>query len=237
MGVQPGMTMKPLLTALLASFAVAAAGCGGGGAREAVGGSGTCAFVASFHGHRYFGLLVHVAPAAGRRLGTAQMPPCDDTGGALPAAPGERLRVAELPGVPSSVALVVLGFDDTLLVRDTRHPDHLPNEVTRLLHPPACAAGDSPLTLEGPWTGILGADGKTEVDLVPPYDLSLRVQRSSAQRYLRATLDVRVPAELGRPLTRSDVRTSLWKGGTISLTVACRDGRYIATNVTAAPPD
>jgi Family of unknown function (DUF6281) len=228
------MTMKPLLTALLASFVVAAAACGGGGAREAVGGSASCAYVATFRGHTYSGVTVHVAPVAGRRLGAAQFPPCDDTGGSLPAAPAERVAVAELPGVPSSVALVVVGQDDVLLVRD---PKRLTAEIRRLMRAPVCAAGDSPLTLEGPWLGILQPDGKTEVDLAPPYDVSLRVQRSSAPRYLRAALDVRVPAELGRPLTRRDVHTSLWKGGAIALTVACRDGRYIATNVTAAPPD
>jgi len=40
--------------------------------------------------------------------------------------------------------------------------------------------------------------------MMPPYDLSLRVEAL--------------------------------EGRTIALTVACRDGRYVATNVTAAPP-
>jgi hypothetical protein len=228
------MMTKPLLVALLASFAVAAAGCAGGGAHAAAGGSGDCAYIATFKGHTYSGVAIQVAPVAGRRLGAAQLPPCDDTGGSLPAGPGERLRVAELTGVPSSAALVILGKDDLLLVL---HPKQPPAEVRRLMRAPACAAGDSPLTLEGPWLGILQPDGSTEVDLAPPYDLSLRVKRSSAPRYLRAALDVRVPAGLGRPLTRRDVRTSLGNGGTVALTVACRDGRYVATNVSAAPPD
>ncbi len=226
------MTMKPLLAGLLAAFAVAAAGCSGGAA-ETVGGSGDCAYIVTFNGHRYWGVTVQVAPVPGRRLGAAKFPPCDDTGGSLPAGPSERVPVAELPGVASSVALVVLGQDDVLLVRDPKRP---PAEVRRLMQAPACASDDSPLTLEGPWLGILQPDGNTELDLVPPYDLSLRVHRSSAPRYLRAALDVRVPAELGRPLTHRDISTSLWKGGTIALTVACRNGRYIATDVTAAPP-
>jgi hypothetical protein len=49
-------------------------------------------------------------------------------------------------------------------------------------------------------------------------------------------LDVRVPAALGKPLTRADLRASLWNGGTITVTATCRGGRYIATQVTAAPP-
>ena len=227
------MRMKPLLAALLAAFAVAAAGCAGGGAHAAAGGSGDCAYMATFKGHTYSGVSVQVAPVPGRRLGAAHLPPCDDTGGSLPAGPGERLPVAELPGVSSSVALVVLGRDDLLLVR---HPKRPPAEVARLMRAPACAAGGGPLTLEGPWLGILQPNGNTEVDLAPPYDLSLRVLRSSAPRYLRAELDVRVPAELGRPLTRDDLRTSLRKGGTIALTVACRGGGYVATSVSTAPP-
>jgi Family of unknown function (DUF6281) len=225
------MTMKPLVTALLVSLA--AAGCAGSAEHAAVAGSGSCAFVATFHGHRYFGMSVRVAPVAGRSLGAARMPPCDDTGGSLPAPPGERLRVAELPGVPSSVALVVVGMDDTLLVRNRKR---VPDEVRRLLRSPACSAADSPLTLEGPWTGILQANGETEVDLVPPYDVTVRVASASAPRYLRALIDVRVTRELGRAISRHDIRTSLWKGGTISITATCQAGRYVATQVSTAPP-
>lgn len=225
------MTTKPLVAVLLASLA--AAGCAGGGGHAAVGGAGACAFVATFHGHRYTGLAVQVAPVAGRRLGAAHTPPCNDTGGSLPTDPGQRLPVAELPGVPSSVALVVVGMDDTLLVR---HPKRLPDQVRRLLHAPRCADSDSPLTLEGPWTGILQANGETEVDLAPPYDVTLRVARSSAPRYMRALIDVRVTQQLGRPISRRDIRASLWKGGTIALTATCSGGRYMATHVSTAPP-
>jgi hypothetical protein len=227
------MMIKPLAAALLASFAVAAAGCGGGGARAAVGGSGDCAYIATFQGRSYTGVSVRIAPVPGKPLGAAHLPPCDDTGGALAPGPGERVPVAELPGVPSSVALVVLSQDDLVLVRD---PKRLPDEVRRLLRAPACAAGDGPLTLSGPWIGILQPGGGTEVDMAPPYDVSLRVRDASADRYVGAMLDVRVPAALGKPLTRADLRASLWNGGTITVTATCRGGRYIATQVTAAPP-
>lgn len=127
------MTMKRFAALLLASFALAAAGCGGG-ARAVVGGSADCAYIATFQGRSYSGVAVEIAPVPGRRLGAAHLPPCDDTGGAIPPGPGERLPVAELPGVPGSVALVVLGQDDLVLVRD---PKRLPDEVRRLMHAPA----------------------------------------------------------------------------------------------------
>ena len=127
------MTMKSLPAGLLASVVVAATGCSGSGVHAAVGGSASCAYIATFRGHTYSGVTVHVAPVAGRRLGAAQFPPCDDTGGSLPAGPGERMAVAKLPGVPSSVALVVLGQDHVLLVRD---PKRLPAEVQRLMRAP-----------------------------------------------------------------------------------------------------
>ena len=128
------MTMKPLLTALLASVAAVAAGCGGSSAHEADGASGDCAYVATFRGHTYSGVTTRVAPVPGRRLGAAQFPPCGDTGGSLPTEPRQHVPVAELPGVPSSVALVVLGQDHMLLVRD---PHRLPDKIRRLVHPPA----------------------------------------------------------------------------------------------------
>ncbi len=131
------MTIKPLRTALLASIAAVAAGCGGSTAHEAVGGSGDCAYIATFHGHTYSGITIRVAPVPGRRLGAAQFPPCDDTGGSLPAGPRQRVPVAEFPGVPSSVALVVLGQNHVLLVRD---PHRLPAEVRRLMHSTASHA-------------------------------------------------------------------------------------------------
>lgn len=76
----------------------------------------------------------------------------------------------------------------------------------------------------------------TEVDLVPPYDVTLLAEKGSPPRYARAYLTVRVPAALGRPLDRVDVESSLWEGGTISVTARCEGGALVATDVEAGPP-
>jgi hypothetical protein len=162
------------------------------------------------------------------------MPPCDDTGGRLPAESDGPIRVAELPGVSPEVALVPLGRNDTVYIRAGRSA--LPPGVMRLTRTPACKVADAPISLSGLWLGILAPNGRTETDLVPPYDLSLLVKHASSGRYLRAFLDVRVPASLGRQITRPELKASLLHGGTISITATCRSGRYIATRVETAPP-
>jgi hypothetical protein len=213
---------------------VAATGCAGSRASVQVGGAGSCAYLVKFRGETYAGTGVRVSPVPGRMLGSAVMPPCDDTGGQLPAAGGGRIRVAELPGVPPSVAVVPVGRDDTVFVRADRTT--LPPEVKRLMHAPRCSSADAPISLAGPWLGILAPNGDTETDLVPPYDLSLHVLHTSSDRYARAFLDVRVPASLGTPITKPQLRASLLHGGTVSITATCRAGRYIATHVRTAPP-
>lgn len=168
-------------------------------------------------------------------LGKAVIPPCDDTGGQLPASRAERIRVAELPGVPPSVAIVPLGQNDTVFIRADR--TKLPTEVMRLTRTPRCVSADVPISLEGPWTGILAPNGDTETDLVPPYDLSLLVLHTSSDRYARAFLDVRVPASMGRPITEPELKASLLHAGTIAITATRRAGRYVATHIETAPPD
>jgi hypothetical protein len=227
--------MRRTLRALLAVASLAAAtGCAASHTGIQAGGSASCADIVHFHGKTYSGTAVKVSPVPGRRLGTAVMPPCDDTGGQLPAAGGGPIRVAELPGVSPEIAFVPLDRNDVVYIRSNR--THLPPGVMRLTRAPVCVSGDAPISLAGPWLGILGPGGQTEVDLVPPYTLSLFVLHSSSPRYLRAFLDVRVPASLGRPITRPKLRASLLHGGTISITATCRSGRYIATHVETAPP-
>ena len=213
---------------------VAATGCSGSRADVQVGGAGSCAYLVKFRGETYVGMGVKVSPVSGRVLGKAVMPPCDDTGGQLPASGGERIRVAELPGVSPSVAIVPVGQNDTVLVRADR--TKLPPEVMRLTRTPRCSSADAPISLAGPWLGILAPNGDTETDLVPPYDLSLHVLHTSSDRYARAFLDVRVPASLGTPITKPQLRASLLHGGTVSITATCRAGGYIATHVRTAPP-
>jgi hypothetical protein len=76
----------------------------------------------------------------------------------------------------------------------------------------------------------------TEVDLDTPYQIDMQVVHASVPRYRRAFLTIHVPEALGRPLSREDVETSLWKAGSISVTASCRDGDYVAQDVTASPP-
>jgi hypothetical protein len=199
-----------------------------------VGGSGACADIVKFRGTTYSGLAVTVSAIARRMLGTAVGPRCDDTGGQLPTPPGERFRVAQLPGVSPSVAIVPLNRNDVVYIRADRTKP--PPEVMRLRRTPRCVSTDAPISLRGPWLGILEPNGDTETDLVPPYDLSLLVRHTSSARYARAFLDVRVPASMGRPITEPELRASLLHGGTIAITVTCRSGRYVATRVETAPP-
>lgn len=212
----------------------AATGCSGSNTSVQAGGSASCADLVRFHGKTYMGTAVRVSPVPGRALGKAFMPPCDDTGGQLPAEGGGPIRVAELPGVSPDVAVVPLGRNDIVYLRADRTA--LPPEVKRLTRTPECTVADAPISLSGPWLGILGPGGRTEVDLVPPYDLSLLVRHASSGRYLRAFLDVRVPASLRRAITRPELKASLLHGGTVSITATCRSGRYIATHVETAPP-
>jgi hypothetical protein len=205
------------------------AGSGGGAAAS-------CVLAVTYDGHTYVAIGVEVAPVEGKLLLGATIPPCNDTGDLSEPEELEEVTLAELPGVSPVVAVLLHGRDDVVLVRDDVDHDALPPGIRQLLRSPRCHAGDEPIELEGPWLGIVTPDEATEDDLVPPYDLEMSVDRSSAQRYERARLTIRVPSDLGRPLTRNDLRASLWEGGTISLTVAC-DGRdYVASRVAAYPP-
>ena len=78
-------------------------------------------------------------------------------------------------------------------------------------------------------------DGRGDPE--PSYGLELFVESTSAARYARAFLTVRVPRSLGRPLTREDIRRSLWQSGTIRIGTRCGlRGRYVALSVKAFPP-
>jgi hypothetical protein len=194
---------------------------------------GGCALAVEFHGHMYDGVLLAVEPVPGRPLGTASLPACQDTNSGTPA-PEEQIEVARLPGVDPDVAVVWVGQPDTVFVR--RNVDELPAEIATLMDAPTCRPEDAPIQLAGPWLSILGADGKTEVDLKPPYDVGLLVQEASDRRYERAHLTVRVPPSLGTPISRRDVQTSLQAGGTISISASCEDEAFVADAGEAFPP-
>jgi Family of unknown function (DUF6281) len=190
--------------------------------------------IVRYHDRSYAGTTVHVVPPQGSRVGFAVLPGCNDTG-QKQNPPDEKIAVARLRGVSPEVALVMPGRDDIVLVR--RGIDRLPPEIRAVLHAPRCEEGDAPIRLSGPWLGILGPGGKTEVDLVPPYDISLLASSASTGRYRNAFLSVRVPASLGRPITKDDVRKSLWKAGTIDIEASCTGRRFLAQRLTTQPQD
>jgi hypothetical protein len=113
----------------------------------------------------------------------------------------------------------------------------LPPELKSLLTAPRCDNGARPVEISGRWLGIVGADGQTELDLDPPYDVRIRVTETSHAAYERADLTVRVPASTGHPLSREDLESVLWKGGTLEAEVMCSGDEFVASSVKAVPPD
>jgi Family of unknown function (DUF6281) len=102
----------------------------GGATMEVSGGvAASCAFIVRYDGHDYLGTSVHVTPVAGDSLGTGTFPPCNDTGGALPTTPAEEVEVAEVKGVPPTVAIMLPGRTDVVLVRDDVKPKDLPEDL------------------------------------------------------------------------------------------------------------
>jgi hypothetical protein len=219
--------------AIAALLTLAVAGCGSAADEHSEPNvAASCAAAVDYAGHRYLGTFTAVAPVAGAKLGSGTKPPCADMPGVAPGA-SERVDVFALEDVSTDVALVSGGG---VYIREGVEPDALPAELRRLLRAPECVAADEPIAVSGRWLGILGADGHTELDLVPPYDVRLQVEQSSASRYERAELTIRVPLDAGRPLDRDDIRDSLWQQGTIAITARCADGRFVAVTVRAEPP-
>lgn len=195
-------------------------------------GIGSCALVVIYEGKRYSPVRVEIAPQEGEPAGSATLPPCNDAEGSEESA--EEISVSELPGVSPEVALVWPGRHEMVLVREGT--EEMPSEVARLREAPPCDPEDAPIHLSGMWLGILEPDESTEVDLVPPYDIEMLVADASPSKYVGANLVVRVPKDLGRPLSSEDVESSLWEGGTIEVTAECDRG-FVATKVMAFPPD
>lgn len=200
------------------------------GTRPGAIGAGSCAFVVEFRGQTYVGRQAILQPEPGDFVGYASMPQCSD--GVEPVR-DEEISVVTLPGVDPEVAVVWNGNPGTVLINEDLGA--LPDEAQRYFERPDCRAEDEPIELFGPWLGILGADGETELDLLPPYDLELLVHRASDPRYEGFDLFVRVPAAAGEPLVKEDVRTSLWEGGAISITASCQGDRFVAEGVKTYP--
>jgi uncharacterized membrane protein len=114
------LVLPPALAACGGNSSEAAEATSGGQTTEVSGGgvSASCAFVVSYDGHNYFGNAVKVTPVAGASLGEGTIPPCNDTGGALPTIPAEQVEVTEVQGVPPTVAIMLAGRTDLVLLRE-----------------------------------------------------------------------------------------------------------------------
>jgi hypothetical protein len=190
-------------------------------------GGGVCALDARLDGRSYVANGgIRVIPALGEPLGTATVPPCEGD--------GYTFQAVSIVGVDPEVAFVDPGREDIIFLAEGIGA--LPPELMRLRREPRCRQKDAPIHVRGPWLGIIGPHEKTEVDLLPPYQLEMRVDRASVPSYERAFLTIRVAADAGRLLTREDVRTSLWEGGSLSVTVTCLRGRFWAHQASAHPP-
>ena len=118
-------TTRLLAVALLA-FPLALAACGHGGGEvsggqttEVSGGvAASCAMLVSYDGHDYLGTAVEVEAVPGESLGTGTIPPCNDTGGAGTTIPAEQVEVTAVEGVPPTIAIMLAGRSDAVLVRD-----------------------------------------------------------------------------------------------------------------------
>jgi len=118
----------PFLVPALLVLPPALAACGGksadvsGGATTEVSGGGvasaSCAMLVEYDGHTYLGTAVEAAPVAGDSLGNGTIPSCNDTGGAGTTIPEEQVEVTSVQGVPPSVAIMLAGRSDVVLVRD-----------------------------------------------------------------------------------------------------------------------
>jgi hypothetical protein len=72
----------------------------------------------SYDGHNYLGTAVEVKAVPGDSLGNGTIPPCNDTGGAGTTIPADPVEVTAVQGVPPSVAIMLVGRTDVVLVRD-----------------------------------------------------------------------------------------------------------------------
>ncbi len=187
-----------------------------------------CAFRARLDGRWYAATgAIRVIPEYGRPLGSAIVPPCGSD-------EGFSIDAVAIKGVNPEVAFASAHYEDIVFLGEGT--ETLPGGLKRLRDEPTCVDDDAPIDLHGPWLGIVGPHNETEVDLVPPYDLEMRVDEASAARYERVFLTIHVSERLGRPLSREDVRSSLWEGGTVSVAATCVDGEFWAEQVTASPP-
>jgi hypothetical protein len=194
----------------------------------------SCLLTVRWRGRWYDAVGVEVSPRLGRRVGVGLIPDCPNEPGAPIRAPSP-VDLAALPGARPRDVVVMVGADDLVLVRRSLPARKTPAAVKRLLTAPRCTS-TRPVRLLGQWLGILSANGRTEVDLVPPYVLHIHVRSASERRYVRAFLTLRVTARTRGLITRDEIENVLWEGGDLAATVRCVRGRYMARSLDPRPP-
>jgi hypothetical protein len=203
-------------------------GCSGTTEIDGARSANSCALRARLDGRWYLANGgIRVIPTYGEPLGTAVVPPCE-------GGDGFRIEAVTIVGVSPEVAFASPSREETIFIAEGTAS--LPPELKRFRRQPRCANPDVSILLDGPWLGIIGPDGRTEIDLVPPYRVSMRVDEASDPRYERVFLTIYVGSNLGHPLSREDIRSSLWEGGSLAVTATCVDKQFWAEHVTASPP-
>jgi hypothetical protein len=215
--------IRALLLALGAGAVVAA--CGSSEAGES-----SCAPIYEWGGATWAIRQVEVTPVAGAVVGGIGVPPCEDVEGEHQGGDGERLVLAEIPGVPRDVALAVPTHPDGVLVREGAE---LPPAVERLFESVRCDAADPPQRLNGVWRGIGGAADFE--DPAPPFDVGLRVREAAPERYRGAAVDVRIPDGVDASALQEAWEPTVSAGDwTLTLEATCDEtGGYVATRVIA----
>ena len=184
--------------------------------------SASCADLIEYDGHAYLGVgqILRDPELSGRSL-PAVRPACDDVGGTGTEEADEVIRVVALTGVDPGTAVF---FQDNVYLRRGRE---LPTWSQRWFRVPRCDSTGI-LELSGDWLGVTSPlKPRFDGDLRLPYRLDVHVT-SGPEEYVGATVAVQATPATDPALTPADVKQTLWKGGRVSATVRCSEGRFEA---------
>jgi uncharacterized protein DUF6281 len=191
-----------------------AAGCDTGALEGGGGGAGSCAAILHWQGRTYWGVGTAIVPREEVRLGTGQLPACNDNNLSSGGRP-ENVGVYRIEGVLPSQAVLT---DTGVFVLDPSHP---PAAVQALVHAPPCTPETSGAVV-AVWGGTETKHrAQFDGDIGrPPYRLELFVQ-SGPRTLVRANILAGVTTSTEGVLTPVDVKRVLWTGGTLALQLGC----------------
>lgn len=186
-----------------------------------------CGASLSYEGHHYIGYGdILKQPSLGPEVGSGSMDPCSGGG------PGQRVTVTAIRHVPVAHAIFVAG--DVYV----RKGEPLPQRLQSAFHQPRCSTRGR-FAVKGKWLGILGSRSPHGGAVVKaPYAVRVGVEHTSpgAQKYAGYTLTIHVDNAIRPPITRSDIRHSLWRGGTLRAVAHCVNSRFVVESLAATPP-